>query len=572
VSPVNDAPVGADGTVTTLEDSPYTFQLADFAFSDPDDSPADNLLSVTIVSLPVSGTLLYEGAPVLAGQTVEAYDISLGELQFAPAANENGLAYASFTFQIHDSGGVANGGIDIDPTSRTLTINVTPANDTPVATGIADVSVNEDAPGTVIDLFAAFADMEDADTSLIYAIVANTNPGLFSATTMDGIAGTLSLGYVPDASGSASITVRATDTGGLWAESTFDVTVNPVNDAPTLSIGSLNVAQGETVVLSGGKLSASDADNTVDELTYVVTALPAEGTLALNGTPLAVSDTFTQADVNAGLVTYIHAGATATPDSLGIKVVDTASAEASGLLSISVSALPPSLAEAGAPMPEPEPAPATPPPSDEATPAAEEAAAPSAELAPGLLPEDDKDDEKSGGFLQEEDTSGFTDAYRRAGSLNPVQVVFNGQLSQNETTATTPLLATLNRALDAIASDMNALESLRTSLGSNDFQQQLNQLQDDIRQQLSLDKNAVASTLAVSTGLSVGYVLWLVRGGVLLSSLLTSLPAWRLIDPLPILAHLNRQKHGDEDDDSLEGMLKKAANKAKTHTRDTHAS
>jgi hypothetical protein len=134
-----------------------------------------------------------------------------------------------------------------------------------------------------------------------------------------------------------------------------------------------------------------------------------------------------------------------------------------------------------------------------------------------------------------------------------------------------PLLVSLNRALDAIASDMNALESLKTSLGNNSFQQQLNQLQEEIRQQLNLDKNTVASTLAVSTGLSVGYVLWLVRGGVLLSSLLSSLPAWRLIDPLPILAHLNRQKHGDEDDDSLEGMLKKSANKTTPQPKDTHA-
>ncbi len=113
---------------------------------------------------------------------------------------------------------------------------------------------------------------------------------------------------------------------------------------------------------------------------------------------------------------------------------------------------------------------------------------------------------------------------------------------------------------------------MKASLGNDSFQQQLDQLRDEIRQQLSLDKNTVASTLVVSTGLSVGYVLWLVRGGVLLSSLLSSLPAWRLIDPLPILGHLNRQKRGDDEDDSLEGMLKKSANKDKTPAKDTHAS
>ena len=40
-------------------------------------------------------------------------------------------------------------------------------------------------------------------------------------------------------------------------------------------------------------------------------------------------------------------------------------------------------------------------------------------------------------------------------------------------------------------------------------------------------RGSTGSTVAVSTGLSVGYVLWLVRGGVLLSSVLSSMPAWQ---------------------------------------------
>jgi hypothetical protein len=44
--------------------------------------------------------------------------------------------------------------------------------------------------------------------------------------------------------------------------------------------------------------------------------------------------------------------------------------------------------------------------------------------------------------------------------------------------------------------------------------------------------------------LSVGYLVWLVRGGILLSSLLSALPAWRMLDPLPVLARV-----GDDEDD-----------------------
>ena len=41
-SSVNHAPAGTDNTVTTLEDTAYTFAAADFGFSDPNDSPANN--------------------------------------------------------------------------------------------------------------------------------------------------------------------------------------------------------------------------------------------------------------------------------------------------------------------------------------------------------------------------------------------------------------------------------------------------------------------------------------------------------------------------------------------------
>src|SRR5205814_1773079 len=43
VASVNDSPAGADNTVTTDEDTAYTFAPADFGFSDPSDSPANAL-------------------------------------------------------------------------------------------------------------------------------------------------------------------------------------------------------------------------------------------------------------------------------------------------------------------------------------------------------------------------------------------------------------------------------------------------------------------------------------------------------------------------------------------------
>jgi VCBS repeat-containing protein len=67
ITPVNDAPQGTDTTVTTLEDTPYTFGTADFGFTDPNDSPANNLSAVKITTLPGTGSLTDNGTAVSAG-------------------------------------------------------------------------------------------------------------------------------------------------------------------------------------------------------------------------------------------------------------------------------------------------------------------------------------------------------------------------------------------------------------------------------------------------------------------------------------------------------------------------
>ena len=112
---VNDAPAGTDNTVTTLEDTAYTFAAADFGFSDAADSPANALAAVKITTLPGAGSLTDNGVAVNAGAVHHGSRHRGGKLVFTPAANANGAGYASFTFQVQDDGGTANGGVDLDP-------------------------------------------------------------------------------------------------------------------------------------------------------------------------------------------------------------------------------------------------------------------------------------------------------------------------------------------------------------------------------------------------------------------------------------------------------------------------
>jgi hypothetical protein len=99
---------------------------------------------------------------------------------------------------------------------------------------------------------------------------------------------------------------------------------------------------------------------------------------------------------------------------------------------------------------------------------------------------------------------------------------------------------------------------------------------------MATEQTYVASSVAVSSGLSIGYVIWLLRSGVLLTALLSSVPAWQFVNPLLVLGSpvkKTRQK-GQEDleDDSLESMFEQQPRSTETSekptpvTRKTHQS
>jgi hypothetical protein len=79
---------------------------------------------------------------------------------------------------------------------------------------------------------------------------------------------------------------------------------------------------------------------------------------------------------------------------------------------------------------------------------------------------------------------------------------------------------------------------------------------EDIKRQLRLPALEHQDRVSIMTGatsaFTVGYVIWLLRGGVLLSSVLSALPAWHLIDPLPVLGRAGpRDDDEDQDDEAV---------------------
>ena len=88
---------------------------------------------------------------------------------------------------------------------------------------------------------------------------------------------------------------------------------------------------------------------------------------------------------------------------------------------------------------------------------------------------------------------------------------------------------------------------VQPTLRSAAFSEQLDQLRGRLQEQFELDKTISVSVAGVSLGFSLLYVLWLIRGGVLMGSYLSALPAWRVLDPLPVLSRVDEEIEEDED-------------------------
>ncbi len=121
--------------------------------------------------------------------------------------------------------------------------------------------------------------------------------------------------------------------------------------------------------------------------------------------------------------------------------------------------------------------------------------------------------------------------------------------------ASQPSATVVARAL-SFSSDVSSVLPFRVD--GADISRSLEVVREVINQQLSVHRFEVAESAGLAVSLSVGYVSWLLRGGVLLSSVMSSLPVWRFIDPLPVFSggHAGEE---EGDDESLAGIMESGA-------------
>lgn len=108
---------------------------------------------------------------------------------------------------------------------------------------------------------------------------------------------------------------------GVINNANQNLIVTAGNEVPTIDTNAgLTAHEGETAVLSGSHLTTTDPEG--GKITYVVISPPANGALLRVDTPLGIGGSFTQADIDSGVVSYQHDGGVSSSDSITFTASD----------------------------------------------------------------------------------------------------------------------------------------------------------------------------------------------------------------------------------------------------------
>ncbi len=433
--------------------------------------------------------------------------------------------------------------------THSVSIVVTPVNDAPTISAPANVLLGE---GTVNVVTVTSSDIDGGTPT--YSVAGGADAAAFS---IDSATGLLRFKAAPnfempvdiDSDNVYEVTVRVADGLGGNDYQPVRVFVADRNDAPVGTSDSYTVSGGTTFTAPAPGVLANDFDEDGDPLAAVLVVTPTHGTLSLlpNGefsyTPDANysgKDSFSYRPVDGTV-----AGGRID---VAIKVTPT--------LTIAPTVLDPFVSGVGIGDPMPadpivvddgndnssteEPAPEPPSPTN----------------LPGPPPSGNGD-----GIISERNSptwvsvplSGPQFNLNLLSSLTSQQPAAdaNELLAYVDGTSRRPQFA--RTSLDRVPVTMPYEADFRIDALWND----LHLLQKELTDASTLPVFAAGSVAGMTSALTVGYVLWTIRSGWLVTSLLAQMPAWRLIDPLVVLDYLEESGSlgSGDDDDSLETMI-----------------
>ncbi len=564
VADANEAPVVTDTAFSVSENAADGAVLGIVPHADVDAGIFGNM-SLAIVGGNADGAF--------------SIDAGTGRLSVADAARldfETAPARTIFVTAT-DGGGLSHTG--------RVVVNVLDANDAPQVAAPLAMSVAETDPAQALNLLLGAS---DADGDALAIIGASVISGDDVGIRVVGNSLLIDPGAYPHLSAGSSEVItlqyRVSDGVGQVPQQAT-VTITGVNTAPVGAGDTYTVTSGTPLVLTGSGVLANDADADSGTLTAAVTSLPTHGTLTLNpdGTLVysadsgfAGTDTFTYQPsdgIDAGTPVVVSLDVTAastTTTTTTTPTTTTTTTTPPTTTGSTVTTIPTIIGSdpaASAGLPSVDPKAGKTAPSDHSDHSDSDAPTPDLyvpPVAPSVLAagpgvptgtpadaelqtSDDDDDDEPMLFIPPE----YTHESSQLQGIELPEDVWR-ELERNYGSTESAGSSSRARSLDGVI----AAPQADASLMSAEYTARLEHALDDVDRELAgvgqtYEVMVQAASIGIG-GLSIGYVLWMVRSGTLFASMLSSLPAWKMVDPLPILDMLDKR---DEDTESLESLM-----------------
>ncbi|MFZ5814412.1 MAG: tandem-95 repeat protein [Bacillota bacterium] len=302
LNPVNDAPVISTlANKTILEDT----ENFSFSFTVSDEETAAGSLLINVLS----------SDPSLVPESTATITNTGGNVTVTMHPTPDMIGSTTITVSVSD--GAAT-------TTSSFTLTIVESNDPPVIGPVSDQTTDEDTilgpiDVTVSDVDTPVADLLLTATSSNTALVPNANIAVGGSDSVR----TLTITPAANQSGSTTITLTLND-GLSQTTKSFKLTVNPVNDPPTISeIPDMTVAQGDpvpTVSFTVGDLETAAGSLVVTASSSDTSVVPESG-LKLGGTGSTRSLSITPTGAGTTIITVtVSDGSQTAADSFVLTV------------------------------------------------------------------------------------------------------------------------------------------------------------------------------------------------------------------------------------------------------------
>ena len=281
VNAVNDAPVGADDTVTVAEDNAATGNV----LTNDSDVDAGANLAVTQFTVFGDATVYAAGqTATLAGRGTLTID-STGAYTFTPVAHWNG-AVPLATYTVTDGTATA---------TAKLAVVLTAVNDTPV--GTADTGTGAEDANLTGNVLANDTDVEATNLSVTaFSIAGQSAPFTVGSAYAIANVGSFTLTstgayvFTPVAhfNGAVPVVTYTLSDGSLTSTSTLTLAVTAVNDAPVALPDAVTGVEDDAAVTGNVLTNDSDVDGSFTVASFTV-----------NGQTKAAGQTATLAGIGA---------------------------------------------------------------------------------------------------------------------------------------------------------------------------------------------------------------------------------------------------------------------------------